>query len=166
MPPTDPPPPWRVDRLRQPWVERDPPSERPFAGLPVRAGPVRGRDGRHGGCFALASGQLALVNLHSAAGRQRHGRARPRVDQAHTLGDVGQQVRATRSLELMLANADSANLPRPLVKWSCKRSCAYEGPAEFPRAIHSAQDCAPGPVYLSIRYDEWDREAGSQVAHL
>ena len=118
--------------------------------------------------FAQASGLPGLVNLHSAAGTGNGMGALANAWNSHTplVVTAGQQVRNTLSLEPMLANVEAANLPRPLVKWSSEPACAEEVPSAFSRAIHMAQAPAKGPVYLSIPYDDWDREASRGVDHL
>ncbi len=117
--------------------------------------------------FAQASGRPAFVNLHSAAGTGNAMGALANAWNSHTplVITAGQQVRATLGAEPMLANVEAANLPRPLVKWSCEPACAEEVPLAISRAIHAAAAPAAGPVYVSIPYDDWEKPAGAGAAH-
>lgn len=118
--------------------------------------------------FAQANGKPALVNLHSAAGTGNAMGALANAWNSHTplVVTAGQQVRPMIGVEALLANVDAASLPRPLVKWSGEPSCAQEVPLALSRAIHMAASPAPGPVYLSVPYDDWKQQAGPGVEHL
>ncbi|SAL60622.1 benzoylformate decarboxylase [Caballeronia terrestris] len=118
--------------------------------------------------FAQATGRPAFVNLHSAAGTGNAMGALANACNSHTplVVTAGQQVRSMVGVEALLANVDAANLPRPLVKWSCEPACAEEVPLALSRAIHTASAPAMGPVYVSIPYDDWSKEAGPGVEHL
>lgn len=118
--------------------------------------------------FAQASGKPGFVNLHSAAGTGNAMGALANAWNSHTplVVTAGQQVRAMVGVEALLANVDAATLPRPLVKWSCEPACAEDVPLALSRAIHMAAAPAPGPVYLSVPYDDWSRQAGPDVGHL
>ncbi|MDF3887971.1 benzoylformate decarboxylase [Cupriavidus basilensis] len=118
--------------------------------------------------YAQATGRPALVNLHSAAGTGNAMGALANAWNSHTplVVTAGQQVRPMMGVEALLANVDAATLPRPLVKWSAEPSCAQEVPLALSRAIHMAATPAPGPVYLSIPYDDWKQQAGPGVEHL
>lgn len=118
--------------------------------------------------FAQASGKPALVNLHSAAGTGNAMGALANACNGHSplIITAGQQNRAMVALEPLLTNTDATTLPKPLVKWSREPAFAQEVPHAFSRAIHTATSEAPGPVYLSIPYDDWDKRADESSASL
>ncbi|SAK79424.1 benzoylformate decarboxylase [Caballeronia fortuita] len=118
--------------------------------------------------YAQATGRPGFVNLHSAAGTGNAMGALTNAWNSHTplVVTAGQQVRAMIGVEALLANVDSASLPRPLVKWSCEPACAQDVPLALSRAIHTAAAPAPGPVYVSVPYDDWSKEAGPGFEHL
>lgn len=118
--------------------------------------------------YAQATGRPGFVNLHSAAGTGNAMGALTNAWNSHTplVVTAGQQVRAMIGVEALLANVDSASLPRPLVKWSCEPSCAQDVPLALSRAIHMAAAPAPGPVYVSVPYDDWSKKAGPGFEHL
>ncbi|SFB00570.1 benzoylformate decarboxylase [Collimonas sp. OK607] len=118
--------------------------------------------------FAQATGRPGFVNLHSAAGTGNAMGALANAWNSHTplVVTAGQQVRSMVGVEALLANVDAATLPRPLVKWSCEPASAQEVPLALSRAIHMAATPAAGPVYVSVPYDDWAKEAGPGVEHL
>ncbi|WP_144140885.1 benzoylformate decarboxylase [Paraburkholderia sp. BCC1884] len=118
--------------------------------------------------FAQATGKPGFVNLHSAAGTGNAMGALANAWNSHTplVVTAGQQVRRMIGVEALLANTDSVALPRPLVKWSCEPSCAEEVPLALSRAIHMAAAPAAGPVYVSVPYDDWGKDAGPGAEHL
>ncbi|WP_109477519.1 benzoylformate decarboxylase [Paraburkholderia sp. C35] len=118
--------------------------------------------------YAQATGRPGFVNLHSAAGTGNAMGALANAWNSHTplVVTAGQQVRAMIGVEALLANVDSAALPRPLVKWSAEPSSAQEVPLALSRAIHMAASPAPGPVYVSVPYDDWSKEASQGAEHL
>jgi benzoylformate decarboxylase len=118
--------------------------------------------------YAQATGAPAFVNLHSAAGTGNAMGALANAWNSHTplVVTAGQQVRAMIGIEPLLANVEAANLPKPLVKWSCEPACAEEVPLALSRAIHTAKAPTPGPVYLSIPYDDWDKPAPDATQYL
>jgi len=118
--------------------------------------------------FAQATGGPAFVNLHSAAGTGNAMGALANAWNSHTplVVTAGQQVRSMMGIEPLLANVEAANLPKPLVKWSCEPACAEDVPLALTRAIHTASAPAPGPVYLSIPYDDWDKPANDTARYL
>src|SRR3984893_7993649 len=111
--------------------------------------------------YAQATGRPAFVNLHAAAGTGNAMGALTNAWSSHTplVVTSGQQVRAMMGLEALLTNVDAVTLPRPLVKWSYEPSCAQETPLALCRAIHTAAAPAPGPVYVSLPYDDWAQQA-------
>lgn len=118
--------------------------------------------------YAQASGKPALVNLHSAAGTGNAMGALANAWNSHSplIITAGQQHRAMISVEPYLTNIDAAQLPRPLVKWSYEPSTAQEVPYSISRAIHTAMSEAKGPVYVSVPYNDWAKEAESQSKSL
>lgn len=118
--------------------------------------------------YAQASGHPAFVNLHSAAGTGNAMGALSNAWNSHSplIITAGQQTRAMVGVEALLTNVDAANLPRPLVKWSYEPASAQEVPHAMSRAIHMASMAPRGPVYLSVPYDDWAREADPQSKHL
>ncbi len=87
---------------------------------------------------------------------------------AHTplVVTAGQQVRAMMGIEPLLTNIDATTLPKPLVKWSCEPARAEDVPLAMSRALHLSALPAPGPVYLSIPYDDWDKPAEPESLRL
>jgi len=118
--------------------------------------------------YAQASGTPGFVNLHSAAGTGNAMGALSNAWNSHSplIITAGQQTRAMVGVEALLTNVDAANLPRPLVKWSYEPASAQEVPHAMSRAIHMASMAPRGPVYLSVPYDDWSREADPQSSHL
>jgi benzoylformate decarboxylase len=108
--------------------------------------------------YAQASGNAAVVNLHSAAGV------------GHAMGNVftawrnrsplviiaGQQARSLLVGEPFLLAERSTELPQPYVKWSSEPARAQDVPAALARAYHLAMSPPKGPVFLSVPVDDWD----------
>lgn len=118
--------------------------------------------------YAQATGIPAFVNLHSAAGTGNGMGALSNAWNSHSplIITAGQQTRAMIGVEALLTNVDATSLPRPLVKWSYEPASAQEVPHALSRAIHMASMAPQGPVYLSVPYDDWAREADPQSVHL
>ncbi|UXB09958.1 benzoylformate decarboxylase (plasmid) [Aeromonas dhakensis] len=118
--------------------------------------------------YALSSGNPTLVNVHAAAGTGNGMGALTNAWYSHCplVITAGQQVRAMMGVEAMLTNVDAAQLPKPLVKWSCEPALAQDVPRALSQAIHMASLPPRGPVYVSIPYDDWDGVAPSGVEHL
>ncbi|MCF5723174.1 benzoylformate decarboxylase [Pseudomonas syringae] len=118
--------------------------------------------------YAQASGTPAFVNLHSAAGTGNAMGALSNAWNSHSplIITAGQQTRAMVGVEALLTNVDASSLPRPLVKWSYEPASAQEVPHALSRAIHMASLAPRGPVYLSVPYDDWAKEADPQSQHL
>lgn len=114
--------------------------------------------------FAQATGQAAFVNLHSAAGtgNAMGGLANAWNSHSPLVVTAGQQTRAMIGVEAMLTNLDAASLPKPLVKWSHEPASAQEVPHSISRAVHLANLAPKGPVYVSLPYDDWERDAEPQ----
>jgi benzoylformate decarboxylase len=118
--------------------------------------------------YAQATGKPALVNLHSAAGTGNGMGALANAWNSHTplIVTAGQQTRAMMGVEPLLTNLDSAQMPRPLVKWSYEPPIAQDVPLAMSRALHMAALPPSGPVYLSVPYDDWAAEADPQSSAL
>lgn len=118
--------------------------------------------------YAQASGRPVFVNLHAAAGTGNGMGVLTNSVYSHSplVITAGQQVRETIGQEVMLANMDAANLTRPLTKWSAEPTCAEDVPRTISQAVHMATLPAPGPVYVSVPYDDWEREAPANASYL
>src|SRR5690349_10019309 len=118
--------------------------------------------------YSLASGRPAFVNLHAASGSGNAMGGLTNAVYSHSplIVTAGQQVRSTIGMEVMLANVDATELPRPLVKWSSEPACAQDVPRTINQAIHTALTAPRGPVYVSVPYDDWETEAPSETSHL
>lgn len=113
--------------------------------------------------FAQASGDVAFVNLHAASGTGNAMGALTNSLYSRTplVITAGQQVRETIGMHSFLSNVDANQLAKPLVKWSCEPAAATDVPRSFNEAVMQAQASAPGPVYLSIPYDDWDQASST-----
>ncbi|QGN00007.1 benzoylformate decarboxylase [Methylocystis parvus] len=118
--------------------------------------------------YAQATGRTALVNLHSAAGTGNAMGGFANAWNAHSplVVTAGQQIRAMIGIEPLLTNIDATTLPKPLVKWSHEPARAEDVPLAMSRALHMAALPAPGPVYLSIPYDDWAKPAEPESLRL
>ncbi|WP_229659723.1 benzoylformate decarboxylase [Tersicoccus solisilvae] len=118
--------------------------------------------------FAQATGRPAFVNLHAASGTGNAMGALTNAWYAHTplVITAGQQVRSTIGQEVMLSNVDATLLPRPLVKHAAEPTCAQDVVRTLSQALHTATLDPAGPVYVSVPYDDWSAEAGTDTAHL
>ncbi len=118
--------------------------------------------------YAQSIGGSAFVNLHAAAGTGNAMGPLTNTVYAHSplVITAGQQVRSTIGQEVMLSNVEAATLPRPLVKWSSEPATAQDVLRAISQAIHIAKLPPRGPVYVSIPYDDWSQDAGSQSHHL
>ena len=109
--------------------------------------------------YAQATGNAALVSLHSAAGV---GNAMGNIFTAfknHTplVIAAGQQARSILPYDPFLASSHPTELPRPYVKWSIEPACPHDVPQAFARAYSTAILPPRGPVFLSIPADDWDQ---------
>ncbi len=118
--------------------------------------------------YAQATGRAALVNLHSAAGtgNAMGGLANAWNSHSPLIVTAGQQTRAMIGIEPLLTNLDATMLPKPLVKWSYEPARAEDVPLAMSRALHMSRLPAPGPVYLSIPYDDWEKTAEPESLRL
>nr|WP_156233133.1 benzoylformate decarboxylase [Corynebacterium occultum] len=113
--------------------------------------------------FAQASGEVAFVNLHAASGTGNAMGALTNsfYSRSPLVITAGQQVRETIGMHSFLSNVEAPQLTKPLTKWSCEPASASDVPRSFNEAVMQAQASAPGPVYLSIPYDDWEHEANA-----
>ena len=118
--------------------------------------------------YSLASGNPAFVNLHAASGSGNAMGGLTNAVYSHSplIVTAGQQVRSTIGQEVMLANVDATELPKPLVKWSSEPACAQDVPRTMDQAVHTALAAPRGPVYVSVPYDDWEQDAPVESAHL
>jgi benzoylformate decarboxylase len=118
--------------------------------------------------FALATGHPTLVNLHAAAGTGNAMGALTNAyySQSPLVVTAGQQARNLIGVEAMLTNVAATRLPLPLVKWSFEPAEAADVPRAFSQAIQEAVLPTPGPTYLSIPHDDWDKEIDANMSHL
>src|ERR1700753_2672180 len=106
--------------------------------------------------YAQASGQAALVNLHTAAGL---GNAMGNIESAwynHAplIITAGNQTREMLLLEPFLANAEPAMVAHPYVKWSYEVARPQDVPGALLRAWAMAVQPPAGPVFLSLPRDD------------
>ncbi|WP_153100184.1 benzoylformate decarboxylase [Paraburkholderia hayleyella] len=111
--------------------------------------------------YAQASGNAALVSLHSAAGL---GNAMGNIftafkNQSPLVITAGQQARSILPFDPFLFSSQAVNLPKPYVKWSIEPARAADVPLAIARAYHIAMQEPRGPVFVSIPVDDWDRPA-------
>lgn len=111
--------------------------------------------------YARATGRPALVNLHAASGSGNAMGALTNARYGHTPMVIlaGQQVRRTVGQETMLASADAATLPAPLVKYSHEPLSPADVPRTLAQAIFETSTQPCGPVYVSVPLDDWAEPA-------
>jgi benzoylformate decarboxylase len=110
---------------------------------------------------AQATGNAAVVNLHSAAGV---GNAMGNLftafkNRTPLIVTAGQQARAILPFDPFLGSTQAAELPKPYVKWSIEPARAQDVPAAIARAYRIAMQEPRGPVFVSIPVDDWDQPA-------
>lgn len=118
--------------------------------------------------YAQVTGEPVVVNLHAASGTGNAMGALTNAAQSATPMVIiaGQQVRGTIGLDVMLANLGAAELTRPLTRWSSEPTCAEDVPRAVNEAVLRAIQSPGGPTYLSVPYDDWDREATADDSRL
>jgi benzoylformate decarboxylase len=104
--------------------------------------------------YAMASGGIGVVNVHSACGL---GNAMGMLYNAYCEGTpllltAGQQDRRLRLGEPVLA-ADLVSVVRPWTKWSYEIERLADLPAATRRALQVARTPPTGPVFLSLPMD-------------
>ena len=111
--------------------------------------------------YAQASGNAALINLHSAAGL---GNAMGNIftafrNRTPLVITAGQQARSILPFDPFLAATQATDLPKPYVKWSIEPARAQDVPLAIARAYYTAMQEPRGPVFVSIPVDDWDQPA-------
>lgn len=111
--------------------------------------------------FAQASGNAALVNLHSAAGV---GNAMGNIftafrNRTPLIITAGQQARSILPFDPFLGATQATELAKPYLKWSIEPARAADVPLALARAYHMAMQEPRGPVFVSIPVDDWDQPA-------
>lgn len=111
--------------------------------------------------FAQATGEPALVNLHTAAGTGNAMGSLVAAFRANTplIVTAGQQTREMSLCDPYLNNRDATAMPHPWVKWSFEPARAQDVPAAFMQAYAVATQPPMGPVFLSIPLDDWHQRA-------
>ncbi len=109
--------------------------------------------------YAQATGNAAVVNLHSAAGV---GHAMGNIFTAYRnrtpmVITAGQQARSILPFEPFLFASDAAKLPEPYVKWAVEPARGEDVPLAIARAYYLAMQEPCGPTFVSIPVDDWDR---------
>lgn len=109
--------------------------------------------------YAQATGNAALVNLHSAAGV---GHAMGNLFTAYRnrtpiVITAGQQARSILPYEPFLFATDAAKLPEPYVKWAVEPARGEDVPLAIARAYYLAMQEPCGPTFVSIPVDDWER---------
>ena len=115
--------------------------------------------------YAQATGQPALVNLHTGPGV---GNAMASIltawhNKTPLVITAGQQTREMLLLEPWLTNRGATELPRPYVKWSYETTRAEDAPGAVLRAYAAALQPPAGPVFLSLPMDDWDKPARGET---
>jgi benzoylformate decarboxylase len=110
--------------------------------------------------YAQATGNAAVVNLHSAAGV---GHAMGNIFTAYRnrtpmVITAGQQARSILPFEPFLFATEAAKLPEPYVKWAVEPARGEDVPLAISRAYHLAMQEPRGPTFVSIPVDDWDRQ--------
>lgn len=117
--------------------------------------------------YAQATGNAALVNLHSAAGV---GNAMGNIftafkNRTPLVITAGQQARSILPFDPFLASNQATELPKPYVKWSIEPARAQDVPQALARAYHIAMQEPRGPVLVSIPVDDWDQQTEPVAVH-
>ncbi|CAJ0695806.1 Benzoylformate decarboxylase [Ralstonia mannitolilytica] len=117
--------------------------------------------------YAQATGNAALVNLHSAAGV---GNAMGNIftafkNRTPLVITAGQQARSILPFDPFLASSQATELPKPYVKWSIEPARAQDVPLALARAYHIAMQEPRGPVLVSIPVDDWDQPTEPLAVH-
>ena len=109
--------------------------------------------------YAQATGEAALVNLHTAAGM---GNALGNIEsawynRAPLIITAGQQTREMLLIEPYLANVQPLEIPKPFVKWAYEPARPEDVPGALMRAYAMAVQPPAGPVFLSIPMDDVEK---------
>jgi len=116
---------------------------------------------------AQASGQAAIVSLHSAAGV---GHALGAIFTAHKnqtpmVVIAGQQERSLLPLQPFLGAHSATEFPKPYVKWSCEPARAQDVPLAIAQAYEIAMQAPCGPTFVSVPADDWAKPVAALVSH-
>ncbi|GAB3902338.1 hypothetical protein GCM10029964_092630 [Kibdelosporangium lantanae] len=116
--------------------------------------------------YAQATGQAAVVNLHSAAGV---GHAMGSIvsawhNHAPMVIIAGQQDRRLVPRTPFLAAESPELLPRPYIKWVRQPASAAAVPAAIAEAWHRAMQPPAGPTMVFVPADDWDQRADTPPA--
>jgi benzoylformate decarboxylase len=115
--------------------------------------------------YAQLTSEPTLVNLHTAVGLGNAMGAIINAASGHSplVITTGQQVRATLTMQPLLANTDPTMLPRLAVKWAFEPPRAQDVPAALARAFRYAALPPAGPVFVSLPMDDFEQpvEAGT-----
>ena len=111
--------------------------------------------------YAQATGKVAFVNLHSAAGVGNGMGNIPTAFKNRTPMVIiaGQQARSILPFDPYLYSEESTELPKPYVKWSTEPARAEDVPMAVAIACRRALQAPCGPVLVSVPSDDWDRAA-------
>ena len=109
--------------------------------------------------FAQRQGRAALVKLHTADGR---GNALGNIEtafynRAPLVIIAGQQTREMLVHDPYLVNPDPTSIAAPFVKWAYETKRAEDVPAALVRAHAMAIQAPPGPVFMSIPMDDFEK---------
>ena len=109
--------------------------------------------------YAQRTSRATLVNLHTAAGT---GNALASIESAFynrapVVIVAGQQTREMLLHEPYLINSVPTAIAAPFVKWSYETVRAEDAPAALVRAHAMAVQSPPGPVFLSIPMDDFEK---------
>ena len=115
--------------------------------------------------FAQASGNAAIVNLHSSAGV---GHALGNLFTAYRNGTplvvtAGQQARSILPFEPFLYAERSTEFPRPFVKWAIEPARAEDVPLAIMRAYHCAMQAPKGPVFIALPINVLEQETSVEA---
>jgi benzoylformate decarboxylase len=118
--------------------------------------------------YAHLTGEPTLVNLHTAVGLGNAMGAIINAAGGHSplVITAGQQVRATLTMQPLLANPDPTMLPRPAVKWAFEPPRAQDVPAALARAFRYAALPPAGPVFVSLPMDDFEQPAEAGATDL
>ena len=118
--------------------------------------------------YAQLTGEPTLVNLHTAVGLGNAMGAIINAASGHSplVITAGQQVRATLTMQPLLANPDPTMLPRPAVKWAFEPPRAQDVPAALARAFRYAALPPAGPVFVSLPMDDFEQPAQADTTEL
>jgi benzoylformate decarboxylase len=118
--------------------------------------------------YAQLTGEPTLVNLHTPVGLGNAIGAIINAASGHSplVITAGQQVRATLTMQPLLANPDPTKLPRPAVKWAFEPPRAQDVPAALARAVRYAVLPPAGPVFVSLPADDFEQPAEAGTTEL